>query len=223
MDALLPCQKLVEGAEGQLFDDTAVASDRKQIVESLVLLDRLLQRHVGESLVRDDDPVADLELLQEIGYGPLIRHIAGIHLAAYRPLLLHAVCIEEQDVLVAPLGGLSGDLGKRVHSAVVLTEGPVYDHMLVLPHAARFEPHEIGDTGAAPADVPKERRYGAAIQVHTRVHLRQERLLILSGQQMICYASVGRPQNSHDIKAGGVLGVVEEPQMIQHIPVQTVE
>ena len=94
------------------------------------------------------------ELLHEIGYGPLIHHVAWIHLAAHRPLLLHGVCVEEQYILVSPLGGLSGDLGKRVHLAVVLTKGSIYDHMLVLSHAARFEPHEIRYASAASADFP---------------------------------------------------------------------
>ena len=40
---------------------------------------------------------------------------------------------------------------------------------------------------------------------------------------MIRYALVGRSQQSHDVQALRILCIIEEPQMLQHFTVQTVE
>ena len=46
LHALLSGQQFIEDAERKLIDRTAVAFDRKKIVQILVLFDRFLQRHV---------------------------------------------------------------------------------------------------------------------------------------------------------------------------------
>ncbi len=116
-------------------------------------------------------------LTDEFLVGGDVGHVAGEAFGAYRLFGLERRRTA-RDVPRALRPGLAGEVTERVDPRLVRLQRPVYQQVVVQPHAGGPALHEQRDHGTGPAQVVEERRYRVPREGDTGMHLGEEALLV---------------------------------------------